>query len=329
MQDNPKRTILVRRIQGLLGLLFSSSCLIVLAEFGLQVAPPASLKKYEENEAKGSFVADAEIGLRYRDFAELQQSYDQRFKELGWPLPATRPIWAMFGNSFVQAGGMLADTANREQPDHLTFHLARNESLPIRIAQIEILLQNGFRPERIFFVLLPIELLPFIDNSLDQLRIGSNGAIFYAMRKPSSVLGELLESSRLLQLAWLRMKLHQAEPFYSPTQIPQGMTEGMKGDFDRLFQRLGKIESEFRIPITIVLIPSHEMIIGKAPMISLEQLQQLASKHLPDVVMVRDVFVNYPNKAELFIPDKHFSETGNHLLLQSLINHIQPESITR
>ena len=61
----------------------------------------------------------------------------------------------MFGNSFVQAAGMLGDTAQAELPDRQIFYLKRNEPIYLRVAQFRLLLVNGLRPERAFFIVLP------------------------------------------------------------------------------------------------------------------------------------------------------------------------------
>jgi RNase P protein component len=38
---------------------------------------------------------------------------------------------------------------------------------------------------------------------------------------------------------------------------------------------------------------------------------------------VRESFLTHPNKPALFIPDKHFSDLGNDVLLQELLQHLE------
>jgi hypothetical protein len=60
-----------------------------------------------------------------------------------------------FGNSFVQAEGMIAETMARLLPEMRIFALRENVLLPLRAAQARLLLEAGLRPERIFFVVPP------------------------------------------------------------------------------------------------------------------------------------------------------------------------------
>src|SRR6185369_16731763 len=98
-------------------------------------------------------------------------------------VPSSR-CWAMFGNSFVHMEGMLADTTRATLPDRPVFNLGRNEPLFVRAAQIDLLLDHGARPERVFFVLLPHDPLPLAKHSLSQIRVTKQGGIAYAPRDP-------------------------------------------------------------------------------------------------------------------------------------------------
>ena len=42
-----------------------------------------------------------------------------------------------------------------------------------------------------------------------------------------------------------------------------------------------------------------------------------------DVCDTRAAFLAWPNKPELFIPDKHFSATGNRVLLAAILDHLK------
>jgi hypothetical protein len=42
-----------------------------------------------------------------------------------------------------------------------------------------------------------------------------------------------------------------------------------------------------------------------------------------DVCDVRAPFLAWPDKPALFIPDKHFSATGNRLLLAAILDHLK------
>ena len=87
-----------------------------------------------------------------------------------------RPVWAFFGNSFVQASGMLADTARGRVTDKCVFNLQRNEHLCVRLAQVRVLLEHGWQPERIFLVLMPLDVAPLGSDNLDSLYVTAKGA---------------------------------------------------------------------------------------------------------------------------------------------------------
>src|SRR5262249_40576873 len=83
----------------------------------------------EKSPLAGHFIADPEFGVSYRSWEALHDDYAARLGEWG-PFQTSaddRPIWAFFGNSFVQAPGMLADTARGHLTDHRIFNLGRNE----------------------------------------------------------------------------------------------------------------------------------------------------------------------------------------------------------
>src|SRR6185503_10025891 len=100
------------------------------------------------------------FGVRYQSWGAFQAEHAERLRALGCAenfaaLPRT---WAFFGNSFVQGPGMLADTARAAVTDRCVFNLGRHEVLLVRLAQIKLLLEQGLKPERIFFVLLPLDI---------------------------------------------------------------------------------------------------------------------------------------------------------------------------
>src|ERR671937_775564 len=91
-----------------------------LGELYLRRFPPKDLQPYlgDESPLTGPFVPDPDFGVAYRSWAAFR---DDNAERLGEYLPLehaadARPVWAFFGNSFVQAPGMLADTARSGVP---------------------------------------------------------------------------------------------------------------------------------------------------------------------------------------------------------------------
>lgn len=170
----------------------------------------------EDSPHDGLFQADPTLGVAYRDWPTLREDYAERFAHYlplaEWSADGTG--WAFFGSSFVQAPGMLADTARARVPDRKIFNLARNEPLYVRFAQIETLLDQGFRPDRIFVTLMPLDTAPLAEHSLDQFYVTQRGALTFKPRIPDGVLGSVIKHSRLALIAWVRTKLHDALPTF-------------------------------------------------------------------------------------------------------------------
>jgi len=91
---------------------------------------------------------------------------------------------------------MLADTTREFVPQRVTFSLGKNEPFPVRLAQVEFLLDNGLKPERVFLVVIPLDVYTFAAHGLDQYRATEGGALAYAPRVPA-VGGGLVRNSRL------------------------------------------------------------------------------------------------------------------------------------
>src|SRR6516162_3402831 len=122
-----------------------------LAEGYLRLFPPRDLYPYlgEDCPLTGIYKPDDDFSVTYQSWEALRDDNADRLREY-LPLGADaggRRLWAFFGNSFVQAPGMLADHTRAGVPDHRIFNLGRNEHLFLRLAQIKLLLENGLRPE--------------------------------------------------------------------------------------------------------------------------------------------------------------------------------------
>jgi hypothetical protein len=322
------------------GLLCSLAVVLAAGEFYLIRFPPRELQPYLGNDSPltGPLAPDDRLTVRYRSWNDFQTDYSQRL-EFYQPLFATearRPIWALFGNSFVHAPGMLGDTARDRITSRTIFYLARNEPLSVRLAQIELLLQRGIVPERIFFVILPIEVHAFALNSLDQIYVNDKGALTYRPRLPPGVLGTVVGGSRLALSAWMRTKLHQGVPGFRQSQINQPLTGTMRADMERILDDLRYITGPRGVPVTIVLIPNYEQITRGDSFELLDQLGELSRARGFHVCDTRDAFLTHPapRRRELFIPDKHFSPVGNQMLLEAILNHLRtigadPETIDR
>jgi hypothetical protein len=315
-----------RRLRWLLGFAGAFLALLALGEGYLRFFPPRDFQQYlgDDSPLTGPYRPDHGYGLQYRDWPTFVGEYRETLSPyLPFPASDSQPkVWAMFGNSFVQAPGMLADTAREQMPQRTIFNLKRNEPLAVRLAQIELLLENGLKPDRIFVALLPLDWWTLHLHSLDQIQINQHGALTYRVRNPGGTTGWLLEHSRLFLTGWIRTKMHHAVPHYNPSRLPSGLDASVFADARRLLLLLKNAADKHQVPVTLVLIPNFEQIVKGASFRLHDQLKELGSEIGLDVCDTREVFLKAEAKRELFIPDKHFSPRGNSLLLQSICRHL-------
>jgi hypothetical protein len=315
----------------LIGCGLAVTLLFGLAEVFLQLFPPSDLKPFlgERSGLTGLYKADPDFAVTYRSFNAFAADNARaliRYQPLA-KAAADRPVWAMFGNSFIQAPGMLADTARQRLGDRIIFNLGRNEPLCVRFAQIKLLLENGLKPERIFVELMPVDMA--VPQPLDSILITSQGALTQRPSVPPGVAGWLVRNSRLALTAWCRCGLQQPIAGFNRNSIHQQLPETLQSDMDRLFAGLARTARGHGVPVTIILIPSHDQVCRGAPFGFQDTLASLARRQGLDVCDVREGFLNHSDKPALFIPDKHFSELGNGILLDELLRHLEESGVYR
>jgi hypothetical protein len=216
---------------------------------------------------------------------------------------------------------MIADTTRKHVANRHVFNLGRNEFLYVRAAQIDLLLEHGLRPERILFALMPLDVSVFARHTFAQVHAGNGGAIAYSPRLPP-VGGSIVENSRLAMAGWVRADLQHATPFFKPAEMTKRMDVRVLVEVRYLFERIAESTRRHRVPVTVLLIPNWEQITKGEPYAFQDALTPIAKDMGFDVLDVREVFRNYPDKAALFLPDKHFTDIGNRILLDEFVKHL-------
>lgn len=309
-----------------LGAFLGFSFLASLAELFCHLFPPSEQVEYqgESSSRAGPFVRDDELGLRYRSWEAFEEENGPVLDSLELPAqtPEPRPVWAFFGNSFVQARGMLGDTA-REIVDRRIFFLGRNELLNVRVAQVELLLQHGFRPERIFMVLMPLDVAALGRQPLLTFQITSQGALGYRPRMPRGPAGWAVEHLALAKLAWFRASLHYGNPRFRAQSLDREIDASLLSDLRRVFGRLAAAAGQAGVPVTAVLIPNYEQIMSGAPTGFQRDLGALLKLLELDVFDAMEVFEHQSEPSRLFLADKHFTPAGNRLLLSGILEHLR------
>lgn len=308
----------------MLGGLVAALLVLLPAEAYLRHFPPPDLHEYlaEDSPLAGPYRPDATRGAAYRDFEAFRAGNRERWNSFEAETSDVRPIWAMFGNSFVQAPGMLADTARARVSDRRIFNLGRNEPLPARFAQVSLLLQRGWRPERIFFALMPVDVLQLGEQPLSTWCVSRNGAIAYRPRLPAGLAGGFPRYSRIGLAAWVRLGLHRGNPRFNKRKLYESIDPVLLGDLQTLFTSLGKEANGAGVPVTVLLIPSIHQVLRGDPYGFQDALTPMLERAGLDVFDPRDAFARAEDKRGLFLPDMHLGPAGNDLLLAELRRHL-------
>lgn len=297
------------------------------AEVFLRACPPADIDPYlgDASTLTGPFAADAELGVRYRDFEafRLDRDHAATLARFGWPRASATPTWALFGNSFVHASGMLADTLRASVPDRVIFQLGHNEILPVRVAQIETLLDAGLRPEHLVFEMMPIDVVPLCQHSLDDYYISKQGGITHRPEPFAGPLGSWLGQTRLGLVASARAGWQKNAYASCYRQLHDAIHPEVAKDLARLFQRLGQITRRHSVPATVLLIPACDQAIGKASFGFQDDLRPIVEAAGLLVLDPRAEFIKVARPTDLYIPrDYHLTPAGNALLAQEVRRHI-------
>ena len=286
--------------------------------------PPADLQLYlgDRSPLSGHFKPDSLLGVDYVDFAAFERDYHERLKELG-PLSSPRVTYAWFGNSFVQATGMLGDTAQNAFPETRMLFLRRNETLPLRIAQLRLLLEQGLRPKRIFFVLLPIDLQGWDKKPLASYFVNRTGALTFKITSASGAFSKAIESSDLIRLAWIRIGGHIYESMTGQSTTNNRLTSQTAEDLTAMFRCISDLSKLYNSPVTILILPNREQIFGKQGFELQDSVTRIAISTNLDVFDARSVFSGFADPKNLFLPDWHFNAEGNRIVFHALLEHLR------
>jgi hypothetical protein len=312
----------------LLGGVLAAVPLALLAEGFLRLCPPKDLHPYlgEASPLTGPFAPDHDFGVTYRSWEAFCDDNRERLAPF-LPLPARSdalPVWALFGNSFVQAPGMLGDVARERVHDRRVFYLGRNEHLCVRLAQLKLLLEHGLEPERVFFELMPVDLVTLGEQPFSTLQVTTRGALTYRPRLPGGVAGLLVRHSSLALTAQVRAGWQRGNPSFNGKRLYEGIDAPLLSDLEHVFGNLARVARQKQVPVTVLLIPAYHQVVGGASFRFQDTLAGLLRGQGYDVLDLRAPYCRHPDPASLFLPDKHFNRAGNELLLDAILRHINP-----
>ncbi len=297
---------------------------LAVAEWHLRLWPTRDLLAYlgDKSPLTGPFVPHPVWGYTYRNYEAFREIYKTELDAFGSLAgdSDSRPTWALFGNSFVQAPGMLGDTAAQALPGHRIFYLKRNERLELRFAQMSLLLEHGLKVERVVLALLPIDCLELGRMPLRTFYITPKGALTFTPSPPP--LPTISNRSRLAMAAWVRTGRHAAYPGFHGDDLYRQIDPELKADLRRLFRGVAGVARRKQVHVTALLIPPWDIVVADRPAVFAEVVGTLVHDEGLDVLDPRRAFRAAPDRARLYARDKHLSERGNQLLLDQLLRHL-------
>lgn len=314
----------VRGVTGfLLGFVVALAGLLGPAEIFLRQFPPSDIEAFlgESSSLSGPWKTHEAFGVTYADLDRFAFEYRPRWGQTLQACTSSKPVWALFGNSFIHMKGMLADTLREQISDRVIFNLGRNELINVRLAQIELLLEQGLRPERIIIELMPVDLVQLGEQPLGSIHVTSQGGWTYRPRLPNGIPESVFSSSRLALTAWLRTGRHVGNPAFDRHKLYEGVDPVLANDVRTMFAHLATVLQREGTPTTILLIPAYHQIAAGAPYTFQDTLGPLFAELGFDVLDPRSAF-HVSDPESLFLPDLHFNEKGNAILARELLQHI-------
>ena len=98
--------------------------------------------------------------------------------------------------------------------------------------------------------------------------------------------------------------------------------EPLLSDLKHLFLGLRDTARRHRVLVTVLLVPTYHQIARNEACGFQDALAPWLLEQGFDVFDPRSAFCAYPDPESLFLPDKHFNEKGNHILLGELLRHV-------
>ncbi|MGD9913722.1 MAG: hypothetical protein AB7S80_06535 [Rhizobiaceae bacterium] len=307
----------------MLGIVVGVVAMLAAGEVYLRLVPPTDLRPFliDSLSETGPYVADPVIGADYRSYDALHALYVERLDELA-AANAGRPVWMLFGNSFVNARGMLGDTAQARIASTQFVYLRRNEILALRVAQFRRLLEHGERPVRVVFTFVPLDLHGIALHAPADLAVNAGGALGRRNHAPSFLPAWFWENSRLSLAAWTRSGRNSTFPGYRAVDVMRPQPPAMATELDRIFGEIARLAGAYGVAATIVAIPNREQVMGDPNRVAQDALSVAATRAGLDYVDTTAAFTGQAEPQDLFIADGHFNDRGNAILLDALLAHL-------
>jgi hypothetical protein len=295
---------------------------LIFGEAYARLYPPAAIREYlgDDSPLRGIYRPDPVLGVGYRSIDDYRPLEAPPFAEIH-PLNVPR-TWLFFGNSFAR---QMSVTARNAMPSYrVLFFREAKDRLHLRIAEARLLLENGLRPERMIFTLIPREIAAYVQFPLSSVYINRNGALTYRPRLPPAPWDVVLSRSRLALTAWVGAGFHSHNPDFRFPLIFATVPPVVVDDFRRLFSTLGELSRRYDVPVTVVIFSDRRQILESAAKFAPQNaVLDLGTETGLDVFDPRDLLLAYPDRRALYLPDGHYTPLGDELILAALRAHLE------
>ena len=132
-----------------------------------------------------------------------------------------------------------------------------------------------------------------------------------------------MRGSRLAAIAWLRSGRAVGDPGFDRRKVAANPSARVRGDLARILDDLAETSRRYGVPVTVIVLPDREQIFGRAGFGFQDTVRELSRRARLDFYDARAPLVEADNKRGLFLPDWHFNERGNTLVMQGLLAHLR------
>jgi hypothetical protein len=129
----------------------------------------------------------------------------------------------------------------------------------------------------------------------------------------------VLEHSRLALLGWTSSgRLSHSRYALRTRNITESVPPGVAEDFRVMFGELGRLARRHGVPITVVLLPDRRQVFSPSKFTLQKTLLTLLREAGVDALDVAPVFLAQPDKRALYLPDWHYTDLGNRVVIDAL-----------
>ena len=295
---------------------------LILAEVYLSHFPLDEVKPFmgKESPLSGIYTPHDGFGISYKSIEDMYDDNHLNDKRVSQMInnSENKRLWLICGTSFADS---LYGDAKKIIKGFKVAKLHRHGiSLPLYMAQTEMLLKRGLRPEKIFFVILTIEAGALGDQPLDTRYISSKGALLYKPRSAPTGLDWFVRNTTTGLAAWVKSgKASGNLGGFKRKSLNKRVDDKIVADFRRLFENMVKTARTAGIDISVILVPRRRQMRKRAGFVFQDTLRPVFESLGIEVIDLKDDFFAQDDISRLYVLDGHLSKRGNKIIIKRML----------